>query len=122
MRGSAKLGAGVTPARAPEIKAVSTQQKAAQPLTPRPTETTGTAYTLKERKFTTEDLVAVWAKVPAACGEQEAVIASAYFPGESNDAPPREHIRFDMGTAISDSPVITSPSKTNTSLLSLSRM
>ncbi|KAL7724765.1 hypothetical protein ACLKA6_008642 [Drosophila palustris] len=56
-------------------------------------------------QFTTEDLVAVWAKVPTACGEQEAVIASAYFPGESNDAPPtgvgalveycqREHLRW----------------------------
>ncbi|KAM8714846.1 hypothetical protein ACLKA7_001249 [Drosophila subpalustris] len=41
-------------------------------------------------QFTTEDLVAVWAKMPTACGEQEAVIASAYFPGDSNDAPPRE--------------------------------
>ncbi|KAM8701573.1 hypothetical protein ACLKA7_011569, partial [Drosophila subpalustris] len=28
--------------------------------------------------------------MPTACGEQEAVIASAYFPGDSNDAPPRE--------------------------------
>ncbi|KAL7735694.1 hypothetical protein ACLKA6_002571 [Drosophila palustris] len=41
-------------------------------------------------KFITEDLVAVWAKVLTVCGEQEAVIASTYFPGESNDAPPRE--------------------------------
>ncbi|KAM8701529.1 hypothetical protein ACLKA7_000129 [Drosophila subpalustris] len=41
-RGSAKPEAGTTPARVPEIKAVSTDQKAAQPLTPRPTETTGT--------------------------------------------------------------------------------
>ncbi|KAM8702584.1 hypothetical protein ACLKA7_001920 [Drosophila subpalustris] len=41
-------------------------------------------------QFTTEDLVAVWAKMPTACGEQEAVIASAYFPGDSNDASPRE--------------------------------
>ncbi|KAL7724938.1 hypothetical protein ACLKA6_007542 [Drosophila palustris] len=41
-------------------------------------------------QFTTEDLVAIWAKMPTACGEQEAVIASAYFPGDSNDAPPRE--------------------------------
>ncbi|KAM8702031.1 hypothetical protein ACLKA7_007671 [Drosophila subpalustris] len=40
-------------------------------------------------QFTTEDLVAIWAKVPTACGEQEAVIASAYFPGESNGASPR---------------------------------
>ncbi|KAM8711717.1 hypothetical protein ACLKA7_012259 [Drosophila subpalustris] len=57
-----------------------------------------TADWLKARKasrrphaqFITEDLVAVWAKVPTVCGEQEAVIASASIPGESNDAPPRE--------------------------------
>ncbi|KAL7724910.1 hypothetical protein ACLKA6_020046 [Drosophila palustris] len=41
-------------------------------------------------QFITEDLVAVWAKVPTASGEQEAVLASAYFPGDSSDAPPRE--------------------------------
>ncbi|KAM8714838.1 hypothetical protein ACLKA7_001241 [Drosophila subpalustris] len=41
-------------------------------------------------QYTTEDLVAVCAKMPTACGEQEAVIASAYFPGDSNDAQPRE--------------------------------
>ncbi|KAL7724221.1 hypothetical protein ACLKA6_020027 [Drosophila palustris] len=41
-------------------------------------------------QFITEDLVAVWAKMPTACGEKEAVIASAYFPGDSSDAPPRE--------------------------------
>ncbi|KAL7723353.1 hypothetical protein ACLKA6_012008 [Drosophila palustris] len=41
-------------------------------------------------QFITEDLVAVWAKVPTAGGEQEAVLASAYFPGDSSDAPPRE--------------------------------
>ncbi|KAM8718628.1 hypothetical protein ACLKA7_001353 [Drosophila subpalustris] len=41
-------------------------------------------------QFITEDLVAGWAKVPTASGEQEAVLASAYFPGDSSDAPPRE--------------------------------
>ncbi|KAL7726069.1 hypothetical protein ACLKA6_008527 [Drosophila palustris] len=41
-------------------------------------------------QFITEDLVAMWAKVPTAGGEQEAVLASAYFPGDSSDAPPRE--------------------------------
>ncbi|KAM8702294.1 hypothetical protein ACLKA7_007636 [Drosophila subpalustris] len=41
-------------------------------------------------QFITEDLVAVWTKVPTAGGEQEAVLASAYFPGDSSDAPPRE--------------------------------
>ncbi|KAM8714859.1 hypothetical protein ACLKA7_001982 [Drosophila subpalustris] len=41
-------------------------------------------------QFITEDLVAVWAKVPTASGEEEAVLASAYFPGDSSDAPPRE--------------------------------
>ncbi|KAL7725566.1 hypothetical protein ACLKA6_003186 [Drosophila palustris] len=41
-------------------------------------------------QFITEDLVAVWAKMPTACGEKEAVIASAYFPGDTSDAPPRE--------------------------------
>ncbi|KAM8702402.1 hypothetical protein ACLKA7_007733 [Drosophila subpalustris] len=42
-------------------------------------------------QFITEDLVAVWAKVPTVCGEQEAVIASAYFPGESNDVHPERN-------------------------------
>ncbi|KAM8718807.1 hypothetical protein ACLKA7_001508 [Drosophila subpalustris] len=37
-----------------------------------------------------EDLVAFWAKVSTAGGEQEAVLVSAYFSGDSNDAPPRE--------------------------------
>ncbi|KAL7725291.1 hypothetical protein ACLKA6_000708 [Drosophila palustris] len=41
-------------------------------------------------QFITEDLVAVWAKVPTASGEQEAVLATAYFPVDSSDAPPRE--------------------------------
>ncbi|KAM8701996.1 hypothetical protein ACLKA7_005517 [Drosophila subpalustris] len=36
------------------------------------------------------DLVVVCAKVPTTGGEQEAVLASAYFPGDSSDAPSRE--------------------------------
>ncbi|KAL7742854.1 hypothetical protein ACLKA6_016222 [Drosophila palustris] len=45
--GSAKPGAGNTTARVPEIKAVSTDQKVAQPLTSRPTEPGSTAPTVK---------------------------------------------------------------------------
>ncbi|KAM8714098.1 hypothetical protein ACLKA7_014276 [Drosophila subpalustris] len=41
-RGSAKPGAGTTPARVSQVKGVSKDQQAAQPLIPQPTETTGT--------------------------------------------------------------------------------
>ncbi|KAM8702211.1 hypothetical protein ACLKA7_005529 [Drosophila subpalustris] len=37
---------------------------------------TPNAATTERPTFTTEDLVAVWAKMPTACGGQEAVIAS----------------------------------------------
>lgn len=38
----------------------------------------------------TADLVAVWAKIPTPRGVQEAVLASAYFPGEEETAPTAE--------------------------------
>ncbi|KAM8702328.1 hypothetical protein ACLKA7_004992 [Drosophila subpalustris] len=47
-RGSAKPGAGATPARVPEIEAGSTNRKAAQPPIPKPTEATGTR---KQRSY-----------------------------------------------------------------------
>ncbi|XP_036340187.1 uncharacterized protein LOC118749499 [Rhagoletis pomonella] len=40
--------------------------------------------------FMTADLVAVWAEIPTPRGVQEAVLASAYFPGEEEMAPTAE--------------------------------
>jgi hypothetical protein len=41
-------------------------------------------------QFTSRDIVAVQAVVPTAGGRQEVVVASAYFPGDSEEVPPIE--------------------------------
>lgn len=41
-------------------------------------------------EFITKDLVAINVTIPTERGKQEAVIASAYFPGDQSDVPPEE--------------------------------
>ncbi|KAM8701914.1 hypothetical protein ACLKA7_005224 [Drosophila subpalustris] len=61
-QGSAKPGAGATPARVPEIEAGSTNRKAAQPPIPKPTEATGTREHRSYSEVTSSDRFAVIAK------------------------------------------------------------
>ncbi|KAM8701466.1 hypothetical protein ACLKA7_000712, partial [Drosophila subpalustris] len=61
-RGSAKPGAGATPAGVPEIEAGSTNRKAAQPPIPKPTEATGTREHRSYSEVASSDRFAVIAK------------------------------------------------------------
>ncbi|KAL7745060.1 hypothetical protein ACLKA6_008125 [Drosophila palustris] len=61
-RGSAKPGAGATPARVPEIEAGSTNRKAAHPSIPKPTEATGTREHRSYSEVASSDRFAVIAK------------------------------------------------------------
>ncbi|KAL7731935.1 hypothetical protein ACLKA6_016985 [Drosophila palustris] len=61
-RGSAKPGAGATPAKVPETEAGSTNRKAAQPPIPKPTEATGTREHRSYSEVASSDRFAVIAK------------------------------------------------------------
>ena len=41
-------------------------------------------------EFILGDLVAIWAKVPSLSGEHEVILASAYLPGDTDEAPTPE--------------------------------